>query len=106
MTRETASNILHDMYFALNRAGDLRIAINRDMSYASTIDFSKGVHKICLNPSDDHGGGIVVSGLHEMLHYLHEDADEDTIERMAFDMYQVLTDRQLSNFMKMLCNRM
>jgi hypothetical protein len=99
MSPKEASRKLQTIY-RLMREGTIVIKLNKNLPHFAQVEFFEDHYEITLNPTLQCKGGIVSSLLHELLHCIYYDSSETEILRMEKEMYNALTNRQLTNLMR------
>ncbi len=105
MDRETATKILYKMYRIL-KDENLRVAINRKIGIYGDVHYTEDSAKIRLNPDRMAKGGILSTAIHELLHTLNYDAPEYRISKLEKEVYDALSDKQLTNLLRRMGPRM
>lgn len=119
MSHYEASLWLRRFYYALDHHPDLNVHFQKDMvdpegRINATYFGIKGVisglydpptQSIFLNPSRRRYGGVVKVLIHELLHHVEKDWNEEQVEMHENLIYEALTDRQLWNLMKRVFTR-
>ena len=101
MTHEKATRTLRKIYRVLAKPEDLKISIDRKIPEHGIVHFySTKPAQLKLNPSRRSTGGIVSTVIHELLHIVYFGMSERKIRVLEKQVYQNLTDRQLTNLLK------
>lgn len=101
MTPKQATRILYKMSRVLDDFDDLRISIDRTIEEHGKVTFyASKPAQLKLNPSRRGVGGIVSTLIHELLHVVYFNAPESRIRKLEKEVYENLTDRQLTNLLK------
>lgn len=108
MTNKEASRKLYALYRKLKQE-DIRVALTRRLpkntkgqKWFGMCEFGGECFNISLNPARPwrSRGGFVHTVLHEMIHIAWWDMSEKDVNKLEKDMFNALTDRQLTNFIK------
>lgn len=107
MNKKQADYLLRRIYKALED-NTVRVRFNRRMKKILGLCTWEDDHvRITLNP-DEQGerGGMMSTIIHECLHMVRSDLDEEDILKMEEEMFALLTDRQLGNLLRRVAGRM
>jgi len=116
MTHKEATNYLRRFYYSINTDPSVRAVLKRNMVdptgtrkrkvfgisglITGLYDPNAKKNKIHLNPSRQRFGGIVKACIHELLHHIHYDKNEVWVLQKETEIYDALSDRQLTNLMR------
>jgi hypothetical protein len=106
MDKKEATRELYKMYRVLKDAS-VKVAINRKIEAFGCISWDDGGDTaVDLNPNKAVKGGIISTAIHELLHYTHYDWPEWMVNKKENEIYDNLSDKQLSNLIKKVAMRM